>query len=248
MPKQSKNKKDTSSKQTENQDKKEDMPVSDKVAGNDDDSTTNRLITNFIIHMHDSDLTVPMFYDAHFCTDLETGDVDEMHDDTIIDTIYRKVVFEAIRKMLDKYDLSERRKLSKLFKRGRESNDLHRAFYFENADRRVIIDQKKKTDFGIIRGIYNTSHAVKNDDIIVFDFDELLVNMAAMMRNCMTKLLTFGMNTAVNEMIPKIPRLYSLTISKIDPIEKSPIKMIPIKMIPTVMLPIKELLRTTGKL
>ena len=50
-------------------------------------------------------------------------------------------------------------------------------FYFENADRRVIIDRKKKTDFDIIRGIYNTSHADKNDDTIVFNFDELLVNM-----------------------------------------------------------------------
>ena len=185
MPKTSRNKKDSVSKQTGNQDKKGDMPASDKVAEtinpgrDDDDSTTNRLITNFVIHMNGSDVTVSMFYNDHFYADLETEDVEEMHNDMIIDTIYERVVYEeAFEKMLDKYDLSERRDISKLFNRGRDSNELHRAFYFENADRKIIINRKKKTDLDIsIKRIYETSHAVNNDDTIVFDFNKLLVNM-----------------------------------------------------------------------
>ena len=81
------------------------MPASDKVAEtinpgkNDDaDSTMNRLITNFIIRMNGSDVTVSMFYNHHFYADLETGDVEEMHDDMIIHTIYERVVYEAFEK------------------------------------------------------------------------------------------------------------------------------------------------------
>lgn len=54
---------------------------------------------------------MPINYAAHFCTNLETGDVDEMHDYTIIDTIYDKLVFKAFKKMLEKYVLPERREL-----------------------------------------------------------------------------------------------------------------------------------------
>ena len=147
MPKTSRNKKDSASKQTGNQDKKGDMPASDKVVepinpGQDnDDSTANQLQTNFVIRMNGSDVTVPLFYNDNFYADPETGDVEEMNDDMIIGTIYEKVVYEAFEKMLDRYaDLSERRDLSKLFNRGRDSNELHRAFYLENADRMIIID------------------------------------------------------------------------------------------------------------
>ena len=180
MPKQSKNKKDISSKQAEDQGKK-DMPVPDKVEGKDEAvSNAKQLITNFVIGMNDSDHAVPLNYADHFYADLETGDVNEMYDDVIINTIYDKVVFKAFKKMLEKYEVSERRERSKLFNKAKASNELHRAFYFKDADGRVIIDRKKNNEYDIIRKIYDSFHTDYKDNTmkyIVFDFNDLLVNM-----------------------------------------------------------------------
>ena len=80
-------------------------------------------------------------------------------DNTIIDIIYDKVVFmKAFKKMLEKYEVPERRELSKLFNKAKESNELHRKVYFEDADGRVIINRKKSNEYHIIRKIYDSSH------------------------------------------------------------------------------------------
>ena len=105
----------------------------------------------------------------------------EMDDDTIIDTIYCiTIVHESFNKLIVEYRQAERRTLCKIFKQGKDSNEFHYAFFYENGDRNITIDRKtKKNSFNIVRSIQEFSHVHENDDAVVFDFDLLLVNMTA---------------------------------------------------------------------
>ena len=184
-------KKVTTFQQSEDPGKKGDKtPVNEKDAAtiapgqrdNDSIDSTNtleKLQTRFVVRMNGTDHKTTVYFHDSFYTD-DSGNMEEMNDDTVIDTIYNTVIHESFNEMLTEYNQHERRTLLKLYNMGRNSNELYRALHFENKEkgRNIIIERKKTSEFDIVRSIYEFSHVFDNGcDIVVFDFDMLLVNM-----------------------------------------------------------------------
>ena len=142
---------------------------------NDED---HRFQINFTVCMNEINSHARIFYQDLFATVDGGAHKVDICDDNAIDIIYTDVVKNNVAKVVAQYPQSERRYLWNLYDKGRNSNEFHRALYFKNADRNIIIDRKKKKYFNINRSIYEFSNVIDNGgSSIVFDFDKLLVNM-----------------------------------------------------------------------
>ena len=137
----------------------------------------HRFQINFIVRMNGINSPTQVFYQNLFASDDGGDHTMDICDNDAIDMIYTNVVKNNVAKLVAQYPQYEHRYLWNLYDKGRHGNEFHHALYFENADRNIIIDQKKKKDFNINRSIYEFSNVIDNGGSIVFDFDMLLVNM-----------------------------------------------------------------------
>ena len=139
----------------------------------------HRFQINFIVRMNGINSPTQIFYQDLFASDDEGDHKMDICDDDTIDIIYTNVMKNNVAKLVAHYPQYEHRYLWNLYdNKGRHSSEFHRALYFKNADRNIIINQKKK-DFNINRSIYEFCNVIDNGgSIVVFDFDMLpLVNM-----------------------------------------------------------------------
>ena len=131
-------KKTATSQQSEDSSKKGDKTVNakdtktiDPGQRDDNDSvdtanTLEKMQTVFVVRMNGSEHRTNIYFHDSFYSD-DSGNLEEMNDDTIIGTIYDTIIRELFNEMLSEYTEYERRTLSKLYKMGRNSNEFHRA-------------------------------------------------------------------------------------------------------------------------